>query len=176
MDERRQLDILRHARHDWVNIIQIIKGNLSLNRTDRVEEILNETIQRSEHASRLTRLQVPKTALFLLSFNWEPHRFSLDMEVAGEARNCSDLEECWHEIISSFTRELDAAACPGRDNHLLITIHTEQDPYIEFDFQGSMDHSTDLGNWLSMYAETGRCRIDHVIWNEKELVFVLKSK
>ncbi|SFL64098.1 Spo0B C-terminal domain-containing protein [Salibacterium qingdaonense] len=176
MDEHRELDILRHARHDWMNIIQIIKGNLSLNRTDRVEEILNETIRRSEHASRLTRLEVPKTALFVLSFNWEPHRFSLDVEVTGEPRDCSRLDECWHEILSSFARELDAAASPGKDNHLLITIHSEQEPYVEFDFQGSLENRSALRNWIAVYSDTGRCRIDHVIWNEKELVFVLTSE
>ncbi|MFD2703983.1 Spo0B C-terminal domain-containing protein [Salibacterium lacus] len=176
MDEHRELDILRHARHDWMNVIQIIKGNLSLNRTDRVEEILNDTIRRSEHASRLTRLGIPGTALFLLSFNWEPHRFALDMEVTGEVRDCSNMEECWYEIISSFTQQLDAAASPGKDNQLLITIHTEQEPYVEFDFQGSIENRSGLQDWLAVYSDTGRCRIDQVIWNEKELVFVLTSE
>ncbi|MGY4690471.1 Spo0B C-terminal domain-containing protein [Salibacterium sp. K-3] len=176
MDAQRQLDILRHARHDWMNIVQIIKGNLSLNRLDRIEEILNETIRKTEHESRLSHLGIPKTALFLLTFNWEQHRLSLDVEVPGECRDCSDLEDCWYEMLSSFTKELDAAVEPGAENHLLVTIHTEPEPYLEVDFQGTIVHSPPVTDWLTVYADTGRCQLDHMVWNDKELVFVLTSE
>ena len=39
-----QLDVinaLRQTRHDWLNVMQLIKGNLALKRYDRIEEIIN---------------------------------------------------------------------------------------------------------------------------------------
>ncbi|UTW70045.1 Spo0B domain-containing protein [Anaerobacillus sp. HL2] len=33
----------RHSRHDWLNFVQLIKGNLTL-KNDRIEEIIQEVI------------------------------------------------------------------------------------------------------------------------------------
>lgn len=38
------LEVLRHARHDWLNQLQLIKANLSLGRTERANEIIEEII------------------------------------------------------------------------------------------------------------------------------------
>lgn len=38
------IETLRQTRHDWLNKIQIIKGNLELNRIDRVKGIIDEII------------------------------------------------------------------------------------------------------------------------------------
>jgi len=38
------VELLRHARHDWLNKIQLIKGNMSIGKMDRVEAIIEEII------------------------------------------------------------------------------------------------------------------------------------
>ncbi|MFZ4451876.1 Spo0B C-terminal domain-containing protein [Salibacterium aidingense] len=175
MEEQRELDILRHSRHDWMNVVQIIKGNLSLNRLDRVEEILDETIRKAEHESRLIHLNIPRTALLILTFNWESHWLYLDIEVTDQ-QDCSLYENTWYEIISTFTRELDRAVKPGAENYLLITIHPGEDPYLEFDFQGEFRPAEGLKHWLSVYSDSDSCSLQDIVWNEKELLFVVLTK
>ncbi|RSL29505.1 hypothetical protein D7Z54_30790 [Salibacterium salarium] len=172
MDEKKQLDVLRHSRHDWMNIIQIIKGNIALGHFDRVDEVLDETIRKAEHDSRLSRLKIPSTAMFLLTFNWYSHWFHLDIEVAAENADCAAYEECWYEIISSFTEVLDEAVKPGAENHLLITVHALDYPYLEFDFQGELNQEENVENWLALFSHTGTCCLKNIVWNENELLFV----
>ena len=42
--EWNTVEVLRHARHDWLNKLQLIKGNLDLNELDRAKEIINEIV------------------------------------------------------------------------------------------------------------------------------------
>ena len=48
-------EVLRQTRHDWLNKIQIIKGNLELNKIDRVKGYIEEII--IETPARCTAFQ-----------------------------------------------------------------------------------------------------------------------
>lgn len=41
------VEVLKYARHDWLNKIQLIKGNLALNRVDRANDIINTIVNES---------------------------------------------------------------------------------------------------------------------------------
>lgn len=77
------IDVLRHARHDWLNQLQLIKANLSLNRVERANEIIEEIIVSSRHESNLMNLKVPQLAEYLITFNWLKHPIVLITEVTG---------------------------------------------------------------------------------------------
>ncbi|WP_312471145.1 Spo0B domain-containing protein, partial [Neobacillus sp.] len=38
------VEVLRHSRHDWLNRLQLIKGNLDLNRIDRAKAVIDEIV------------------------------------------------------------------------------------------------------------------------------------
>ena len=42
------VEALRHSRHDWLNKVQLIKGNLSLQRMDHINKIIQQIINRQE--------------------------------------------------------------------------------------------------------------------------------
>lgn len=67
MDKKKEfIELLRHYRHDWLNVLQLIKGNLALNKLNRVEEIIREIVIHTENESKLSNLQIPKVAFFSL--------------------------------------------------------------------------------------------------------------
>jgi stage 0 sporulation protein B (sporulation initiation phosphotransferase) len=87
------VDLLRHARHDWLNQLQLIKANLSLGRTERAKEIMEEIIELSREESRLSNLRTPDLAEYLLTYNWLKHPLKLYGKVMGESGDFSLFEE-----------------------------------------------------------------------------------
>ena len=59
------VEVLRYARHDWLNKLQLIKGNLALNRLDRANEIIEEIVNESKHESKLTNINMRLFAALL---------------------------------------------------------------------------------------------------------------
>lgn len=78
------IEVLRHARHDWLNKIQLIKGNLSLNKTDRAKEIIDEIVVEAQQEARLSNMNLPGFASLLLTYNWENHYLQLEYEVLDD--------------------------------------------------------------------------------------------
>ncbi len=53
------VDVLRHARHDWLNKLQLIKGNLDLNKPERVKQIIEEIVHEAQAEAKLSNLKIP---------------------------------------------------------------------------------------------------------------------
>lgn len=56
------IHLLSHSRHDWMNKLQLIKGNLTLKKYDRVFEIIDEVVIEAQHESKLSNLRIPRAA------------------------------------------------------------------------------------------------------------------
>ncbi|WP_158737556.1 Spo0B C-terminal domain-containing protein [Alteribacillus sp. YIM 98480] len=172
MDAKKELELLNHSRHDWMNVLQIIKGNITLERYGKVEEIVEKTIQKKEHESRLTRLEIPKTAAYLLTFNWYSRMFNLDIEVTDNATSCSVYDNEWYDLITNFLHILDQSLIPGADNKLLITIDALEKPFLEFDFLGEIEKLEEISNWFYTFSSSSNhCFVTNVVCNEKEIFF-----
>ena len=78
------VEVLRHSRHDWLNRLQLIKGNLDLNRIDRAKAYINEIVIEAQHESKLSNFHFPLFASLLLKSNWEQHLFQLEYEVLND--------------------------------------------------------------------------------------------
>ncbi|WP_050181234.1 Spo0B C-terminal domain-containing protein [Domibacillus robiginosus] len=75
------LNTLRHARHDWMNDIQIVKGYLSLNKIDAAARAADHIILKAVQESRLCNLGMPGMAELFITFNWSQHLFRLEYEL-----------------------------------------------------------------------------------------------
>ncbi|MED3562186.1 Spo0B C-terminal domain-containing protein [Bacillus xiapuensis] len=131
------VEVLRHTRHDWLNRLQLIKGNLDLNKIDRVKEIINEIVIESQQESKLSNLKMPMFASLLLKSNWDNHNFQLEFEVLSD----TDSKKINDDLLTNWTKSLflslNKAIEVFAENHLSITI----DPQINetrffFDFSG----------------------------------------
>ncbi|KSU83780.1 MULTISPECIES: Spo0B C-terminal domain-containing protein [Fictibacillus] len=121
------LEVLRHARHDWLNQLQLIKANLSLGRTERANEIIEEIILFSRHESSLMNLKVPELAEYLITFNWLKHPIILETRVSGEAKNLSFAENELLDVCRFLFDMISQAVSPLAENRLVFTIANQKD-------------------------------------------------
>lgn len=131
------VEVLRHSRHDWLNRLQLIKGNLDLNRMDRAKAYINEIVIEVQHESKLSNLHLPIFASLLLKSNWENHLFQLEYEVLNEIEAVEINDEILSNWTNSFFICLDKAIGAFQENHLSITIQPQSDGVrFFFDFSG----------------------------------------
>ena len=116
------VEILRHARHDWLNQLQLIKGNLELGKTNRAKEIIDELIIDARNESNLSNLGLDEFSSLLLTCNWKQHYFRLEYEVL-EATGTFPLED--QEItgwMNHLFLYLEESFDPQGENHVFISI------------------------------------------------------
>ncbi|STO13201.1 Sporulation initiation phosphotransferase B [[Flavobacterium] thermophilum] len=116
------VEVMRHARHDWLNKIQLIKGHLALNKVERVQEIINGIIGEAQQETRLTNLKAERFAELMMTYNWEPHPIFLEYEIVGGEADLSPYDEQLSEWCRRFFRLLEAQADEQTENHLCVTI------------------------------------------------------
>jgi stage 0 sporulation protein B (sporulation initiation phosphotransferase) len=131
------VEVLRHSRHDWLNRLQLIKGNLDLNRIDRAREYINEIVIEAQHESNLSNFHMPRFASLLLKSNWESHLFQLEYEVLTDFQAVKINDNSLSNWTKSFFLCLDQAIEAFQENHLSITIQPQSDGVrFFFDFSG----------------------------------------
>jgi len=121
------VEVLRHSRHDWLNRLQLIKGNLDLNRIDRAKAVIDEIIIEAQHESRLTNLKMPLFASLLLKSNWENPSFKLEYEVLQDSDSFQMDEERITNWTCLFFHCLNEAIEAFQENHLSISIDPQSD-------------------------------------------------
>lgn len=143
------VEVLRHARHDWLNQIQLIKGYISLNNIDRVKEIIDEIVAESKNQSKLSNMKLPQFASLLLTCNWENHLFQIEFECIHTIEQKID-DDILTEWTIHFFHTLDSSIQMFHDNHLSVTI----EPQIEgigffFDFSGIITNKEQIKQFLN---------------------------
>jgi len=147
------VEILRHSRHDWLNKIQLIKGNLALNKLERVKEIIEEIVREAQQEGKLTYLKANGFAELLMTYNWEARRFTLEYEVLGDVCDLSACDEALTDWCEKFLRILEEQAATNESNHLSISIETEDGKVkIFFDYTGRLADTNTLTKWLSRHS------------------------
>ncbi|GLB58357.1 sporulation initiation phosphotransferase B [Cytobacillus sp. NCCP-133] len=149
------IEVLRHARHDWLNKIQLIKGNLSLNKVDRAKEIIDEIVVEAQQEAKLTNLNLPEFASLLFTYNWENHSFQLEYEVLDDAMAGRLDDRILSKWTGSFFACLDSAAKTYHENHLSVSISQEKEgARFFFDFSGIITDMDRMEKFLNKeYAD-----------------------
>ncbi|WP_243297472.1 Spo0B domain-containing protein [Bacillus litorisediminis] len=121
-EPKNVVEILRYARHDWLNQLQLIKGNLELGKTNRAKEIIDEIIIDARNESNLSNLGLDDFSSLLLTCNWMQHFFRLEYEVL-EVSGTFPLED---QVITSWMNHLflylEDSFDPQGENHVFISI------------------------------------------------------
>ncbi|WP_449620029.1 Spo0B C-terminal domain-containing protein [Robertmurraya sp. Marseille-Q9965] len=134
------VELLRHTRHDWLNKIQLIKGNLSLNKIDRVKEIINEIVDETRQETKLSNLNIPQFAALLLTYNWESHSIHLEFEIIEDIHGSTSSyinDELLANWTIAFLEGLNKCIKAFHENHLSVTIERQSSGIgFFFDFRG----------------------------------------
>ncbi|WP_442595217.1 Spo0B C-terminal domain-containing protein [Neobacillus sp. D3-1R] len=143
------VNVLRYARHDWLNKIQLIKGNLSLNRLERAQDIIDEIVMEAQQEAKLSNLQLPHFAALLLVTNWQNYYFRLEYEVLGDIHSVKMNDNELTEWTSSFFDFLNTCIEAFQENHLSISILPEENGVkFFFDFTGSIQKREELERFI----------------------------
>lgn len=149
------VEVLKHSRHDWLNKIQLIKGNLTLQKMDRVHTIIEEIVIDAQNESKLTNLQMPFFAAFILTYNWESRKCKLDFEVLSEGRDLTKYDQVITNWCVQFFTILENNTDHFGENHLTISIDcSNENVRFFFDFSGIIIDTKKLDNWLTHSEST----------------------
>ncbi|WP_158598207.1 Spo0B C-terminal domain-containing protein [Falsibacillus albus] len=161
------VEVLRHARHDWMNKLQLIKGNLALNRPERAQQIIEEIVLEAQQESRLSNLKLTKFATLLLTFNWENHFFSIDYDIIDQSFLNELDDDALYDWFITFFRLLDEAVVPYQDHQLSITIKDSHESAKFFlDFGGILKNDQLVLEWLE---SQNRIIMEH--WDKEQFAF-----
>nr|WP_263325573.1 sporulation initiation phosphotransferase B [Neobacillus sp. Marseille-Q6967] len=164
------IEVLRHSRHDWLNRLQLIKGNLDLNRIDRAKEYINEIVIEAQHETKLSNFSMPMFVRLLLKTNWEKHAFLLEYEVLNEFSAVKIHDGQITSWTEKFFSCLDQAVEPFQENHLSITIEPQSEGVrFFFDFSGIIKENELIEHFL----KSSETKVDIKECSESELALEL---
>ncbi|MGG0738731.1 Spo0B C-terminal domain-containing protein [Niallia taxi] len=154
--DRDTIEFLRHVRHDWLNKIQLIKGNMALNKTERVEEIIDDIILEAQQEAKLSNLELPAFAAKILTSNWESYSFRLEYEVLNEQK-CHCIEDfALTDWTSRFFSVLNESIKKYHDNNLSVSIEPQlTETRLFFDFSGIIEEKKLLIDFLQEKLKDG---------------------
>lgn len=131
------IEVLRQTRHDWLNRLQLIKGNIDLGKIDRAKQLINQIVDEAQNEAKLSNIGVCKFASMLLTHNWEDYSFYLEYEVLGEAGELSIDDELLTSWTKSFFMCLNQSIKPFAENHVSVSIELDGNKgKLYFDFRG----------------------------------------
>ncbi|EIJ79027.1 sporulation initiation phosphotransferase B [Bacillus methanolicus PB1] len=144
------IEALRHVRHDWLNKLQLIKGNLELNKIDRALEIINEIVIEAQHEAKLSNLKITEFASLLLTYNWENHAFQLEYEVMDNMEIPAGNDLFITEWTKSFFSCLNDSIETFHNNYLSVSIEAcEKGTCFFFDFSGIIADKEKISAFLA---------------------------
>lgn len=162
------VEVLRHSRHDWLNKLQLIKGNIDLNRIDRAKEVIDEIVIEAQHETKLSNLHMPLFASLLFTSNWENPFFRLEYEVLEDAEPLKINDSILTYWTNSFFACLNQAIEAFQENHLSITIEPQANGIrFFFDFSGIIIKSELIEKFLS--DQTNKLDLEVKEFTESEL-------
>ncbi|WP_110111478.1 Spo0B C-terminal domain-containing protein [Bacillus sp. CGMCC 1.16541] len=173
------VDILRYARHDWLNKLQLIKGNIALNRLDRANEIIEEIIIEAKHESSLTNTKLNLFAGYIMTYHWNSLPLRLEVEVLGEVKDLSLYDKELYEWFVPFVQVLEEHSDYTEENHLSISLLFDSSSVrFFFDFSGILTGSNDVNEWLTQYEYSPHLHVvsQEVTTNEASVVIELNEK
>lgn len=167
--EWNTVDVLRQVRHDWLNKIQLIKGNIDLNKIDRTKEIINEIVIEAQNETKLSNLNLPLFTEFILTHKWENGSFQLEFEVMDDGK-CNNLDdEALTSCVRLFFQCLNESIKKYADNHLFLTIESqEQGIRFFFDFCGIIERRESIEKYVNQLSL--KMKLNNFTINDKDFI------
>lgn len=110
-DDLTIADTLKYSRHDFLNELQIILMNIDLGETERARAAIFNATEKIKEQSKLFALGVPKSELFLATFEWQYNVFekNLHCKVAEPLKDVDDdeLVTILQELIEQPMKQID---------------------------------------------------------------------
>lgn len=149
---------LRHARHDFLNELQLIKLNLDLGRAEKAQALIRTYAEAAMHKSRLSALLLPETEEWLLTSSWRYPE--LHITVVCEAEHPPNISDAvLRDWLEAFAKNVKSTFCESWPYPLSIHL-MEENGFFSLELTGPGDWS--LLNLDSQQLVIGKaCGTDH---------------
>jgi len=136
MNERELVDLLRLVRHDTLNQIQLLQGYLTLGRTEKVRQLLDEWIKNAREEANLSNLNCPRMATFFLTYKFQDYSPILHFTVKGEGK-FSDEQDCiFSTWFKRFFDRIEQLVTKGKENYIKVAIEMQPEPVFYITWSG----------------------------------------
>ena len=127
-DSTGSLELLQHIRHDWMNRLQVIKGNLELSNIERAKKVIEEIIIEVRQEAQLSSLGVPQFAEFLLTYNWSRSaQLAIKYELLTEDQIPVELDSTIVEWIKTVVNILERSVPRKVENELYLIFQVDNE-------------------------------------------------
>ena len=169
------IEILKYCRHDWLNKVQLIKGNLELGKVDEVKGIIDTFIMESKNEAQLSNLNMPKLAELLLTLNWRGFPFAFEYEILEAKRGCAKVDQAMYDWTISFIDNLNQSLDQLAPNELKIIVYVKDESIrFTFDLKGKILLEEPIALFLSKCPTSAILCINE--YTTEELVFDIEWK
>ena len=153
------LQLLRYTRHDWLNRLQIIQGQLYLGSPEKVEQYIKEVSESEKNAAYFTQLNCEDTTLFLVAHNWGTSAISIYLKGEGSPQNWSAWDKELQGWITFFVSLLEVHADLYETHSLYITANGMA---IYFDFNGKLNEINVLEQKMKEQPRSSRLSVEQI--------------
>lgn len=165
------LELISYSRHDWLNKVQLIKGNLELDKMDYVKEIIDNMIREAKNEAELSNLQMPKMAELLITSKWRDFVFSLEYEVLHIVKGCQKVDESMYNWTVAFINYLNISLDSLVQNEMKIIIfESESSIRFTFDLQGKIKNRDVIDTFFKEKCPS-LSSMSIISFTDEELVF-----
>jgi stage 0 sporulation protein B (sporulation initiation phosphotransferase) len=141
-DAHKVVEALRHYRHDYLNDIQLIKSYTVLGKTEKVNQVIDRISRRAEQESRLSSLNAPMLAEFLLTYNGGSPMVPLEtVKVYSSGDDWSGEEAEALNFLKEFTSWADKAADTSVTARVAVTLKSENSRLLIVEFNGRLQQN-----------------------------------
>ena len=142
------IDHWRQYRHDLLNQIQLVQGYLQLGRLQDVQRYIDQIVVRARQEALLSRLSDPDLVYDLLTYNYQPRPFELDLEMALEAEDLDEIgkRENWIHLFKKLMELFESVYVPdeheSRQPLFVLVDRDEELLSIKAEWRGKWDWET----------------------------------
>lgn len=122
ISDSQLVEVFRKTRHDWLNQLQLIKANVSMNRFDRIDTIIDQIVEEFQNESNLSNLKATRLSAFLLLHKTITTNYHLNLDVEPMSLDLSKKDEEITESLETLFKTMTAYA---PSSNLLLTIKKE---------------------------------------------------
>ncbi|MDG5470938.1 Spo0B domain-containing protein [Jeotgalibacillus sp. ET6] len=126
-DATHALELLQHSRHDWMNRLQMIKGNLELENIDRAKEIIEEIIIEARQEAQLSLLGAPMLCEWLLTYNWKRRsNLCLKFELLNQGKIPQEMDSPIFSWLESTVGKIESMVPDRAGNELYLIFQVNE--------------------------------------------------
>lgn len=115
---------LRHARHDFLNDLQLIGMYLDLGQPEKAKAMIRSHAEAAVHMSRLAGLGMPMTEEWLLLSKWRYPELAFDIECTAFA-GIAKLDGAFAGMLETFAETVRPQMDPFAEYVCTISIFNE---------------------------------------------------